>query len=354
MKISVAVAVFNGEKFIEKQLNTILNQTTPVDEVVISDDCSTDNTFNICQEFILKNNLTNWKLLKNSKNLGFCFNFYNAIENCSGEVIFLADQDDEWYQNKTKIMLETLEKHPEIKVLASRYDVIDQNSNILENTGIPYLGEKFDDTIEYLPTESFIGCSYIRGFSMCFRKEILKYFKPLQLKSLLAHDWLFCMLGNVEGKTAVLNTKLTAYRYHTNNVSLSDMTRKTLIGDRDKRLNGLKESIEAHKYISNFFDNKNIEKFVKFEEKRLKFLQNKNLFLWFSLSFYLKQYSRYYKGNALRVYLGDFAYAYNLKFKINKKIWVPKGTLFLYINLTLVKNTKKGEEIYATNKEKLQ
>lgn len=323
MKISVAVAVYNGENFIEKQLNSILYQETPVQEVVISDDCSSDNTFSICQDFIQKNNLNNWKIIKNDKNLGFCFNFYNAIENCTGDIIFLADQDDEWYENKTKVMVETLEKFPEINVLSSRYDVIDQNSNILTNTGIPYLGEKFDDTIEYLTVDSFIGCSYIRGFSMCFRKEILKNFKPLQLKSLLAHDWLFCMLGNIEGKTAVLNTKLTAYRYHTNNVSLSDMSRKTLIGDREKRLNGISESIEAHKYFSTLLSDallQTVNKFVKFEEKRLKFLKTKNPFIWLNLIFYLKEYSRYYKGNGLRVYLGDFAYAYNLKFKVKKKI----------------------------------
>lgn len=318
--VSVCIAAYNGEKFIEKQLLSIKNQTKKVQEVIICDDNSTDNTVEICQKFIKENCLDGWQVVKNQKNLGYCLNFFGAIEKATGDIIFLCDQDDEWYENKVETMCKTLQSNPEIKVLSSRYDIIDENSQIIENSGITYLGERFDNSLDFITVESLIGCSYIRGFATCFRAEVKKYLKPIDVKSLLAHDWFINIVGAIIGKSAVLNTKLCKYRYHQNNVSLSDMTRTTFLGDRQKRVDGLKESITAHSYLLSLEllknDRKNIESFVKFEEKRLKFLQTKNPFVWLLLVFGIKNYSRYYKSfkGAFRVFLGDFCYAYNINF----------------------------------------
>ena len=321
MTVSVAIAAYNGEKYIKEQLESILNQSGIVDEVIICDDKSTDDTVKICKDFIEQNGLDNWFVFENEVNKGYCHNFYGAIDKCKGDVIFLADQDDKWRENKVERMIKTLKDNKDIYVLSSRYDVIDSNGNIMYNTGIPYLGEIFDSSIEYLDFNSFIGCSYIRGFSICFKKEIKEKLKPLDFKSLLSHDWYICMLGTLLSKTAVLNEKLGFYRYHFDNLSLSDMTRKTFLGDREKRKVGLKESIEGHSYLLEFDlgkkDRKQTGKFIKLEKKRLKFLENKNLFLWISLIFSLNLYKRYYKSlkGGIRGWIGDFCYAYNINFK---------------------------------------
>lgn len=318
--VSVCIALYNGEKFIEKQLLSIKNQTQKAEEVIICDDGSTDNSVLICQNFIKNNNLKGWEVVKNPKNVGYCLNFFGAIERAKGDIIFLCDQDDEWHENKVAEMCRVLNQNPEIKVLSSRYNIIDENSRIIENSGITYLGEVFDGSLSPVTVNSLIGCSYIRGFATCFRAEVKKYLKPIDVKSLLAHDWFINIVGAIIGKSAVLNTKLCNYRYHQNNLSLSDMTRKTFLGDRQKRVDGLKESITAHTYLLSLellkSDRKNIESFIKFEEKRLKFLQTKNLFVWLSLAFCIKNYSRYYKSfkGAIRVFLGDFCYAYNINF----------------------------------------
>ena len=312
--ISVAVAAYNGERFIEKQLNSILRQNLSVDEVVICDDCSTDKTYEICEKFIEKNALKNWRLYKNEANVGYCFNFYGAIEKCEGDIIFLADQDDEWYPEKTEKMMACMAENPHISVLSSRYNVIDGESNIIENSGVTYLGEKYDDSIEYISAESQIGCSYIRGFSICFRKELKPLIKPIDLKSLLSHDWFICMLGSITGKTAFLNTVLTSYRFHGNNVSLLDGKRKKEHRKLEKRILGIEESINGHTYLSTLSSdesfNKNIGKFIRFEKKRLKFLKTKNPLVFLSLFFKMSEYNRYYKGNGIRVWLGDFVYVY--------------------------------------------
>ena len=313
--ISVALASYNGEKYIQKQLESILKQTVHIDEVIICDDRSTDNTVSICEEFIEKNGLSdNWHIYVNERNLGFCMNFYGAIEKCSGDHIFISDQDDEWLPEKAQIMVETMKAHPEILVLSSRYDVIDENSQIIEASKVTYLSDKDDGSLEYLTADSFIGCSYVRGFSLLISAEIKPYIKPIDLKDLLAHDWQLCMLGCCYGKTAILNRKLTHYRYHLDNVSLSAMNKENRSRDLKKRISGIAQSIEGHKYIhSIIFDektSKKLERFIEFERERLDFLTFKKFTDYIRLSGKLKYYNYYYKGKGLRVYLGDFVYAY--------------------------------------------
>ncbi|MDO9153719.1 MAG: glycosyltransferase [Paludibacter sp.] len=84
--ISVALCTYNGEKFIEEQLNSILNQTLPVEEIVICDDGSTDNTLNIINLF--EQNNRNIKVFRNKNNLGTIKNFEKAISLTSGDIIF--------------------------------------------------------------------------------------------------------------------------------------------------------------------------------------------------------------------------------------------------------------------------
>lgn len=324
--ISVCIAAYNGSRFIEKQLNSILKQSRSVDEVIICDDCSSDSTVEICRRFIKENALENWCVYENEKNVGYCLNFYGAIEKAKGDIIFLSDQDDEWYENKVEVMCRVLEQNDNIKVLSSRYDVIDTDSNVIENSGITYLGDTFDGSLTEVSVDSLIGCSFVRGFATSFKSEIKQFLKPIDVKSLLAHDWFINIIGAIKGKSMIINSKLCAYRYHTTNVSLSSMKRNTFLGDRQKRIDGLKESVEAHSYLlSDIFTlrektKKDIGKMISLEKKRLKFLQNKNPILWLSLLMFLNCYKRYYKSfkGGIRVWVGDFCYAYNINFKKKK------------------------------------
>ena len=123
--ISVAIATYNGQEFIKEQLLSILNQTMPVDEIVICDDQSSDDTVKIIQELLCDKIY----LYQNEKNLGYKLNFKKALSYCKGDYIFLCDQDDIWKPNKVQTMIEIMQNHPEIKVLASTYDLIDDLGN---------------------------------------------------------------------------------------------------------------------------------------------------------------------------------------------------------------------------------
>lgn len=324
--ISVVMATYNGERFIERQLESIKNQTCPVDEVIIHDDRSTDGTADTVRRFIADNGLENWKFSVNPENKGYCFNFYGAIAEAEGDIIFLSDQDDVWYPEKVQRMTEAMNKSSDIFSLACRYDVIDAHGRIIENANIPYLGDRFDGSIDELTADSFIGCSHVRGFSMAFRCDVKKYLASLDLTSLLAHDWYINMISTALGRACVLNEKLGAYRWHDNNVSLSGMSRKTLIGDLNKREKGLTESAAAHRAVAQTFADRFEAETVKamlrqaeLEELRLLFLKTKNPFLIFRLLTFSDAYRRYYKfGSRYRVLLGDICYAYRINFKKRK------------------------------------
>ena len=104
--ISIAMATYNGEKFIEEQLDSILAQTIKDFEIVICDDCSNDRTFFILEQYAKKYPLI--KLHKNTKNLGFRENFLQAINLCTGDFIALCDQDDIWNEKHLEILLNNI------------------------------------------------------------------------------------------------------------------------------------------------------------------------------------------------------------------------------------------------------
>ena len=317
--ISVCIATYNGEKFIEKQLQSILDQTHLVDEVIICDDCSTDNTPQIVKDFIKRNSLEDsWFFFVNEKNVGYCLNFYGAIGKSKGDLIFLCDQDDIWSKDKVEVMSNYMVAHTDTYVLSSRYQLIDGKDVPIGDLKLPYYSLSDHGNTEDIGLDSLIGCSWVRGFSICFRSKIKEYVVPIDVKSIRAHDWYICSLGAILGKAAILNRVLCSYRFHGDNVSLSDMNRKEFLGSREKRVSGLIESINAHSYIATLCEKEKhvILRFVEFEKKRLKFLSTKNLLIWLSLFFSLSHYKRYYKSikGAFRVWLGDFFYGYNINF----------------------------------------
>lgn len=323
MKISVAIATYNGEKYIKTQLESILNQDMPVDEVIICDDQSTDNTFTVAEKFIQDNGLANWKVYKNPQNLGFSLNFFNAISKTTGDIIFLADQDDIWLPNKVSVMCGIMSQNPDIMALSSRYSIIDSSGRDIENPGITNVVLRNDGSKQPVYAQSLIGCSFIRGCATCFRADLKSSMININLDDLLAHDWLINILASLKGQNYIINRILFKYRYHGDNASLEAVSRTELIGDTEKRKRGLEQSIFAHSYILEHSDDyknmtssikRKLKKCIKFESLRLKFLKSRNLLLYFVLLLNIRHYKTYYKSfiKGLKVWIGDFLYAYKI------------------------------------------
>lgn len=204
-RVSVALATYNGELYLKEQLDSILTNLTDKDEIVISDDSSSDSTLKIIETY--KSRFKNIKVLKGPCK-GFAYNFENALKNCSGDYIFLCDQDDIWKNNKVDVCLNALKD----------YSVVCHNANILDMATNTIIGNTFNlkgknDTIfNSIIKNSFIGCC------MAFRKEVLSVAIPFSVNAnIVLHDWIIGVSGLIIGKCLFLDEKLIDYRIHSNN-----------------------------------------------------------------------------------------------------------------------------------------
>lgn len=180
--ISVCLCTYNGEKVIRKQINSILSQSMLPNEIVIFDDASTDDTVYLIKEYINAYPKVKWKLKVRTENCGWKTNFYDAINSCNGDYIFLCDQDDFWYSYKVKEMVDILESNDKILLLSSNY-YLEINNSLSRRKGISY--NKNVVFVSYKSKKSIApfnpGCTY------CFKKELVTDFNRYWNKE-LAHD----------------------------------------------------------------------------------------------------------------------------------------------------------------------
>ena len=251
MKVSVAMTTYNGEDYIIPQLDSLRRQIKAIDELLIYDDGSKDNTCQIIQEYIDKYHLINWKIYTNKTNLGFVGNFFQAIEQTTGDLIFLCDQDDIWEETKISDMMAQIEKNPDIVVLNTAVRLIDKdgkkikeslendtlNANILLKKIERGALEKFD--FMYLSMANVSP-----GCTMCFRAELKKYLnkvKTLAIELKFPHDWCINMLGAAcYNGTYFWNERLTNYRIHDNNTIGLDLEKK----EEEREIHGIKSTKE--------------------------------------------------------------------------------------------------------------
>lgn len=171
MKTSVVLSAYNGEKFILEQLESIRIQTVPVDEVIILDDCSTDNTAKICQDFITQHSLSHWHVEVNDKNKGFVQNFYAGFQKATGEIIFICDQDDIWRSNKVERTKYFFKNYPDALSICSAFSRFWGNQILSTHIVSP---NRKRNSIKKITTNEFSFFYGYLGMSTAFKKELLK------------------------------------------------------------------------------------------------------------------------------------------------------------------------------------
>ena len=240
MKTSVALASYNGEKYIREQLQSILDQTVLPDEIVISDDGSDDLTVKIVRDIISENQNkpVKIKLIHNNESHGIVANFENAIKNTEKEVIFLCDQDDIWFPNKIELILKVMEKH-NAGVVCHNAQILKQNqsgafepidqyvmkSNSFASDGCYSLGTNRNNL-----WSAFYSC-FIQGMCLCAKREYLISLLPFSRGSV--HDiWIeFC--ATADNQMIAYNEPLAYYRIHDSNaLGLNKFSRKRSFIDR--------------------------------------------------------------------------------------------------------------------------
>ena len=217
MSNSICIASHNGERFIKKQLESILSQIDPKDEIIISDDSSTDNTLEIIKSF----NDRRITLLENNKFYDPVFNIENALKHAQGEYIFLADQDDIWMKDKVSICIEYLKKYD---LVLSDCSIIDENDNTIEPSFFQLRHSK-PGFIKNFYLNSYIGCC------MAFNRKILNKVLPFP-PDIAMHDMWIGLTAELTGKTYFIKQKLVHYRRHSENLSSTSQFSKYSINYR--------------------------------------------------------------------------------------------------------------------------
>lgn len=327
--ISVAMAVYNGGKYIIKQLDSIKNQTLKVDEVIMTDDGSTDGTVELVEKYISDNNLSNWKIIRNEVNLRFSKNFFKAVDLTQGDYVFLADQDDIWREDKVELMIKEFEKDSELMALSTSCTIIDGNDIDISNKTNVRFPSNTDGSLDNHSIEELAFTSFVRGCTMCIRREVANAEHDMAVDLYLGHDWFYNLVAAIIGTNKTLNVPVFKYRVHGENASLGRRNRKSaLAADRTKKYNTIKQTADAHIYIMNQFsenlndeDKKFVQKMIDFYYDRLKQYDSKSVIKF--LFFVLKNKNSYIsignsKASAKHEILSDFMYIFNINFRIKR------------------------------------
>ena len=215
--ISVALCTYNGERFLGQQLASIKNQSTPVHEIVICDDGSTDRTFEIIEEFQKSVDFP-VILHTNESNLGSSKNFEKCIQACSGDIIFLCDQDDLWKKDKVAKQVAYLDAHPDQDAVFSNALMIDQAGNSLGNTSFEKI--EFTEELQNYWRQGgafeILSKGYVvTGATMAIRKKICDsvFPVPLIIPELIHDGWISLYLA-MDQKIGFLEDVLVEYREH--------------------------------------------------------------------------------------------------------------------------------------------
>ncbi len=206
--ISVCVAAYNGEAYIRQQLQSILDQLSDCDEVIVVDDASTDRTCNAVQSL----NDPRIRLKKHDLNAGVLRTFEEAIRMAQGDVLFLADQDDLWAPEKVSTVLQAFESNPDADIVVSDATLIDENGAILEPSYYAIRG-----TFRSGMLSNVFRCKYL-GCTMAFKSSIRNRILPFPTKADVLHDiWIGTANSLAGGKTVYIDRPLVLYRRHGNN-----------------------------------------------------------------------------------------------------------------------------------------
>jgi glycosyltransferase involved in cell wall biosynthesis len=199
--VSIAMATYNGEKYIKQQLESILNQTYNNLEVIICDDISKDKTVDIIKQYQKKDSRI--KFYINKENLGFKKNFEKAISLCSGDFIALSDQDDIWKKYKIEKLVVNIKEYD---LIHSASSLMDENSNIIAEKWLK------QDNFKY-SFEKLVFGNTITGCTVLFKKSLLKDFFPIPTGEKY-HDWWLALLATKSKGITYINEPLVFYRQH--------------------------------------------------------------------------------------------------------------------------------------------
>jgi glycosyltransferase involved in cell wall biosynthesis len=206
MKISVVMAVYNGRRFIAQQIDSILSQLEPGDELIAVDDASSDGS----SALLIGLNSPYLRVYSNAVNRGVKAAFERGLALAGGEVIFLSDQDDVWLPGKRAAFVTLFDRDEELVVAMSDAQVIDDRGCVTADSVMALRRGFSGGVLATLWRNRYMGCA------MAVRRSFLADALPIP-DSVPMHDMWLGALGRLRGKVVYVDRPYIQYRRHASN-----------------------------------------------------------------------------------------------------------------------------------------
>lgn len=304
-RVSVVMTTYNGQRYLREQMDSLREQTCPIDEVIIMDDCSTDHTPELLKAYIEEYNLKNWKLVQNKQNQGWMKNFKIGFDLSTGDYIFPCDQDDIWHLDKVQKMVEIMERNPQIELLAANYTAFfseKDNGNGSKLYASNSKKMRSDGSVEILGIDPKWPYINRPGCVFCFTKLFYNSIKD-KWDTQYPHDAILWRFARMDHALGLFHYPVIDFRRHGDNATSAEHRTK------ESRIETFDDYIHFHKMglerVVSEEDKKILKKGIEFLELRKKFFQTGNIALWLKMA---TKYSAFY--NSRRGCLGDLYFVY--------------------------------------------
>lgn len=212
--ISIVITTYNGEKFLKQQLDSLVAQDYPQIEIIAVDDCSTDQTFKVLQDYATKYPF--FKAYLNEKNLGLNKNFEKGLLLAQGEYIAISDQDDIWKKEKISTLIQEI----------GNYTMVYHDSELIDSNGSA-LNKKLSEINQlgdFNTCLNFTIATRVPGHTMLFRKELVAKCIPFP-KPILYDHWM-AFVASCDTAIKFVPQALVSYRQHANNTFGADFVKR--------------------------------------------------------------------------------------------------------------------------------
>lgn len=263
--ISIALCTYNGAKFLLAQLESLAAQTRPPDELVVGDDCSSDETVQILDDFAARAAFP-VRVAVNAENLGSTRNFEKTILRCGGDIVFLSDQDDVWLPDKIARAAAEFERDENVGMIFTDAEIVDENLNSL---GRQLWDFSFSTQMRQLARQKGILTvlfrqSTVTGATMAFRASLIGSFVPIpvDIPRVIHDEWIALVIA-LQAKVVFLEESSIKYRQHSSqqlgvvekeiendSAGIYDNTLRWL-GGRRKKLTALKLNLLGNENLRN-------------------------------------------------------------------------------------------------------
>lgn len=284
-KISIAMTLYNGEKYLVEQLDSLRVQTLQPDELIACDDGSIDNTEKIFKDYIEKYNLeSKWHYEKNAENKGAMENFIYCASKCTGDIVFFCDQDDIWNKKKIEEMIKIFCIYKDALVVSCSESYMDSKGNFLKRTGILHRGRDKRCGIEKIKFPVQVRTMHSPGLTLAFKRSFLDETVSLTINDGLTYDISMGLVAAALGGMYRLYKPYVYRRIHDNNTSKPQLSLKDRINNYDHHIAGRKLQLmhmqvifERYKDYLSEKDKRNLKKRIDSTSRTIFYLEKRNL-----------------------------------------------------------------------------